>query len=75
MNEVLVGPVAALALALVVLGLFYTGKIMPRNTVPREDYKALQDVNASYAAGIELQTRALNELVTVVRHLQRNGGV
>lgn len=47
--EELLGPLAALALALLILSLFYTGRILPRNTVPREDYEALRDVNASYA--------------------------
>lgn len=45
----LLGPGAALALALTMLALFYTGRILPRNTVPREDYEALKAVNASYA--------------------------
>lgn len=47
--EELLGPLAALALALLILSLFYTGRILPRSTVPREDYEALRDVNASYA--------------------------
>lgn len=44
----LLGPGAALALALVMLGLFYTGRILPRNVVPREDYDELIQINASY---------------------------
>lgn len=72
--EELLGPAAGLAVALLVLGLFYTGRILPRNAVPREDYKQLQDVNATQADGLRAVTTALNELVTVVRYLQKNGG-
>lgn len=68
----LLGPVAALALCLLFLGLFYTGKILSRNSVPREDYKQLQDVNASYAEGLRVLTKAVDELVTVTRYLQKN---
>lgn len=68
----LLGPVAALALALLFLGLFYTGRILSRNSVPREDYKQLQDVNASYAEGLKVLTKAMDELIITVRYL--NGG-
>lgn len=68
------GPLGALALALLFLVLFYTGKILPRNAVPREDFKQLQDVNATQADGLRTVTTALNELVTIVRYNQRNGG-
>lgn len=74
MSEDLLGPVAALALALLFLTLFYTGKILSRNSVPREDYKQLQDVNASYAEGLRVLTKAVDELVTTVRYLQKKNG-
>jgi hypothetical protein len=74
MPDTLLGPLAALSLSLLILGLFYTGKILPRNTVPREDFKQLQDVNATQAEGLRTVTQALNELITIVRQQQRNGG-
>lgn len=75
MDEVLVGPVAALGLALLVLGLFYTGKILSRSTVPREDFEALKEINASYAAALPVLTAAVNNLVVVVQAQQRQNGV
>lgn len=74
MTEPLLGPLAALALALLVLGLFYTGKILPRNTVPREDYESLRDINASYAEALKTLTKSTDELVTTLRFRQKNGG-
>jgi hypothetical protein len=74
-TEVLLGPLAGLAICLLILVLFYTGKILPRNTVPREDYEEQKAIIASYSEAVKLQTQSLNELVTVVRHLQRNGSV
>jgi hypothetical protein len=74
MNPDLLGPGAALALALLFLGLFYKGLILPRNAVPREDFKQLQDVNASQAEGLRTLTQAVNELITAVRYTQKNGG-
>lgn len=62
----LLGPLAALALALVMLALFYTGKVLPRNTVPREDYENLRAVNATYAAGFAQLTEAMKSLTTTV---------
>jgi hypothetical protein len=73
-TEELLGPVAALALSLLVNTLLYTGKVLPRNAVPREDYKQLQDVNASQAEGLRVLTQAVNELITTVRYIQKNGG-
>lgn len=70
----LLGPLAALALALVGLGLFYTGRILSKNTVPREDYKLLQDVNASYAEALKTLTKSVDELVTVARFIQKQNG-
>jgi hypothetical protein len=75
MDEVLLGPLAALGLALVFLTLFYTGKILSRSTVPREDYKALQDVNASYAEGLQTLTKAVDDLITIVRSSLKDGEV
>ena len=74
MTEQLLGPLAALALALVVLGLFQAGKILPRNTVPREDYNKQVEINASLVEGLKTITSSLNDLVAVVRHQQQNGG-
>lgn len=73
MSEELLGPLAALALALMGLGLFLAGKILPRNTVPREDYEKLMEVNETQAEGLKTITTALNELVTIVRFIQVNG--
>lgn len=73
-DGILVGPVAGLALAIVMLGLFYTGKIMPRNTVPREDFKAQQDIIATYASALTTLTTSVDALVTTVKLLQRQNG-
>lgn len=73
-NNALLGPLAALALTLLFLSLFYTGKILPRNAVPREDYEKLMGVNASYAEALKTLTRSTDELVTAVRFGQKNGG-
>lgn len=75
MDEALLGPAAGLAIALLMLGLFYTGRILSRSTVPREDFKQLQDVNATQAEGLKAVTVAMNELVTVIRNIQKNGGL
>jgi len=75
MNDALLGPAAALALSLLFNGLFYAGKILPRNTVPREDYEALKSVNASISDALAGLTATTAELVVVVRHLQRNEGL
>lgn len=74
MTDQLLGPLAALALALVVLGLFQAGKILPRSTVPREDYEKLVEINATQAEATRILTTAVNDLVAVVRHTQQNGG-
>jgi hypothetical protein len=65
----LIGPAAALVLALVMLSLFYSGRILPRNTVPREDYEALRQINASYAEKFGQQTDALKALSAAVDKL------
>ena len=67
----LVGPAAALVLALAMLSLFYTGRILPRNTVPREDYEALRAINATYATRFGEQTDALKVLSATVDRLVR----
>lgn len=74
MTEDLLGPLAALALALVVLGLFYTGRILSRSTVPREDYDKVMEINASYAKVIPDLTAAVNKAVDVARAEQRRNG-
>lgn len=65
----LTGPIAALALAILVLSLFYTGRILPRNTVPREDYEALREINASYADKFGQQTEAVKVLSAAITKL------
>lgn len=69
----LLGPGAALALALLMLALFYTGRILPRNAVPREDYDALRAVNAAYADkfgalldGVRVLSAAIDRLAKIV---------
>lgn len=73
--EQLLGPLAALALALVLLGAFYTGRVLSRNAVPREDYDKIVDINATQAEGLKVVTASLNELVVVVRAAQKDGGL
>lgn len=47
---VLIAAIAALGGLLIgVFRLFLTGALMPRSVVPREDYEALRQINASYA--------------------------
>lgn len=65
----LLGPAAALVLALAMLSLFYTGKILPRNTVPREDYEALRAINATYAERFGQTTDAVKVLSAAVDRL------
>ena len=65
----LVGPAAALVLALAMLSLFYTGRILPRNTVPREDYEALRAINATYATRFGEQTDVVKALGATVERL------
>lgn len=60
----LTGPVAALALLLLMLGGFMSGRILPRNTVPREDYDGLLAVNANYSVIFGQQTEAIGVLTT-----------
>ena len=67
-----VGAIAAMGtLLLFIVRAFLTGAIMPRSVVPREDYEALQAVNASYAAGFATLTEAVNRLAD---RIPRNGG-
>jgi hypothetical protein len=72
--EQLLGPLAALALALLILGLFYKGMILPRNTVRREDFEALQKVNADYAEGLKTLTKSVEDLIVTVKLIQENNG-
>ena len=65
----LLGPLGALGLAFLMLGLFYTGRILPRNTVPREDLVALLAINASYADKFGQQTEAILVLGAAVAKL------
>lgn len=73
-SDVLLGPLAGLAILLVICTLFYTGKILPRNTVPREDLDKVIEINASYAVAMKESTAVITELVTVVRAHRPNGG-
>lgn len=65
----LIGPVAALVLSLGILFLFYTGRILPRNTVPREDYEALRVIHAAYAERFGQTTDAVKVLSAAVDRL------
>lgn len=58
MNDLL-GPLAGLALALLFLTLLYTGKLLPRNTVRREDFDEQHKIIESYAEGLKKITDAL----------------
>lgn len=60
------GPVGALALALIMLALFYTGRILPRNTVPREELDAVRALNAAYAEKFSQLTEAVKDLGEVL---------
>lgn len=65
----LLGPGAALVLSLLMLSMFYTGRILPRNTVPREDYEALRQINATYAERFAQQTDAVRLLSAAITKL------
>jgi hypothetical protein len=69
----LLGPGAAFVLSLIMLALFYTGKILPRNTVPREDYDELVGINASYIEKFGLLIDAVKALSASVDRIARNG--
>jgi hypothetical protein len=64
--ELLLGPYAALALALLVLTLFYAGRILSRSTVPREDYDRVLAINATYAEKFSEQTDAVQRLAAAL---------
>lgn len=64
--EMLLGPLAALALSLLFNGLFYAGRILSRNTVPREDYDKVLEINASYAKGYASMTESMNGIIKTV---------
>lgn len=70
----LLGPLSGLAILLVVCGLFYTGKILPRNAVPREDCERLLQINADYANAVKDLNTAMDRLILVVEYQQRSGG-
>lgn len=55
-----------IAVFAVIIYALYTGKVLPRNVVPREDYDKIVE-------GLKSVTSSLNELVTTVRYIQRNG--
>ena len=75
MNQAdLLGPLAGLALAIVFLGLFYTGKILPRNAVPREDYEKVMEINHDYSLAIKDLSNSVDRLILVVEYQQRSGG-
>lgn len=74
MDEVLLGPLGALGFVLVVCGLLYTGKIHPRNMVPREDLDKVLEINGAYAGALKDLTKSVDALVLIVQYQQRNGG-
>lgn len=61
------GPAGALVLALAVLALFYTGRILPRNVVPREDYDKIVEIHANYVAMFGTSVEAIRELTADLR--------
>ena len=63
----LIGPAGALVLALGILALFYTGRILPRNVVPREDYDAIVQIHAAYVEMFGKSVDAIRELTTDLR--------
>lgn len=70
--ETLVGPVAALGLALLIIYQFMAGKLLSRNVVPREDFDRVVGINESYAARFSEQTEAVKQLsATVAAQSQR----
>lgn len=71
--EQLTGPLAALFILLVMLLGFYSGRILPRSTVAREDYEELQAVNTSYATNFATLTQAVKDLATSVDRIRVNG--
>lgn len=71
---VLIGAISALGgLLFVIMRLFLTGAILPRNAVTREDYEAVRDINASLVAAIPALTEAVNKALATV-NIARNGG-
>lgn len=56
-----------IAVLVVVLYLFQTGRILPSNTVRREDYDKAMEINASYAEALPLLTKAVNDAITLAR--------
>lgn len=65
------GPAGALVLALAVLALFYTGRILPRNAVPREDYDAIVKIHAAYVEQFAKSVKAIRELTTDLRRAKK----
>ena len=67
---VLIAAIAALAGLLIgVFRLFLTGALMSRSVVPREDYEALRQINASYAERFGQVIDAVKGLSAVVARL------
>ena len=67
---VLIAAIAALAGLLIgVFRLFLTGAFMSRSVVPREDYEALRQINASYAERFGQVIDAVKGLSAVVDRL------
>ena len=65
-----IGAIAALGgLLLFFLRAFATGAILPRTTVPREDYDAQVAIVKSYADRFGEQTRAVEKLTAAVEKL------
>ena len=60
--ETLLGPVAALALALLIIYRFMEGKLLSRNVVPREDFDRVVAINESYAVRFGEQTEVVRDL-------------
>jgi hypothetical protein len=60
---------AMLALLALILRLFVTGALHPRETVPREDYERVITINEGYAAKFGEQTESIRTLAGTVEKL------
>lgn len=66
-SDAVLGPLGAVAVLLILFGLFYTGRILSNKTVPRADYDRVMEINKTLTEGLGAMTTALNELVSAVR--------
>lgn len=62
-SDALLGPLAALALSLLINGLFYAGKILARNAVPREE---MEEWKAMALRGAGIIEHAVDRTAAIV---------